>query len=265
MELNSSQKPMKPDRMREFLESTRALTDDLARLPLHDWQQELQSLRNDLSKEIHDAVKAAMEPPTRIGTATWAQAAAHAPAPAHQLSLPSSSNASPPASPDMARDRDVIICLNDRDQEKRYRGQTSQEIKAYANKVRADFAKESGTATLATVMVRAVRQLKSGDLRITVRDAREAQLMRLHRGWVKSFGSTAFIHMPSWGVIVHGVQVKSLIDRPMRGNPIQALREAQEAMGKAIVAENSRYWETIPPQLRLQKSTGCGRQRTGRS
>jgi hypothetical protein len=37
MELNSSQKPMKPDRIREFLESTRALTDDLARLPLYDW------------------------------------------------------------------------------------------------------------------------------------------------------------------------------------------------------------------------------------
>jgi hypothetical protein len=36
IELNSSQKLMKSDRIREFLESTQALTDDLIRLPLHD-------------------------------------------------------------------------------------------------------------------------------------------------------------------------------------------------------------------------------------
>jgi hypothetical protein len=224
--------------VRELLETVRALTNDLALLPLHDWQQELQALRHDLSKEIHEAVKAATEPPSRMGTASWARAAARAPAPAHQLSLPLSSNATS-AAPITARDRDVIICLNNRDQIDRYRGKSSEEMKEYANKVRAEYAKQTRTATLATVMVKAVRQLKSGDLRLTVRDAREAQLMRLHRDlWVKGFGSTAFVHMPTWGAIVHGVQVRSLVDKPT----IPALREAQGSIAEAMVAENSRYW-----------------------
>ncbi|KAJ5413842.1 hypothetical protein N7509_000469 [Penicillium cosmopolitanum] len=239
MELNSSPKAqLKLDKVRELLENVRALTNDLSLLPLHDWQQELQSLRNDLSKEIHDAVKAATEPPSRMGTATWAQGAARAPAPAHQLSLPLSSNATS-AAPITTRDRDVIICLNSRDQVNRYRGKPSEEMKDYANKVRAEYAKDTRTATLATVMVKAVRQLKSGDLRLTVRDAREAQVMRLHRDiWVRGFGSTAFVHMPTWGAIVHGVQVRSLVDKPT----IQALREAQGSIAVAMVAENSRYW-----------------------
>ncbi|KAJ5987693.1 hypothetical protein N7481_002903 [Penicillium waksmanii] len=196
MELNSSPKAqVKPDRVRELLEN------------------ELQALRKDLSKEIHDAVKAATEPPSRMGTASWARAAAQAPAPAHQLSLPLSSNATS-AAPITARDRDVIVCLNNRDQVDRYCGKPSEEMKDYANKVRAEYAKDTRTATLATVMVKAVCQLKSGDLRLTVRDAREAQVMRLHRDiWVKGFGSTAF-----------------------------ALREAQGAIAIAMWAENSRYW-----------------------
>jgi hypothetical protein len=229
---------LKPDRVRELLETVRALTNDLALLPLHDWQQELQALRHDLSKEIHEAVKAATEPPSRMGTASWARAAARAPAPAHQLSLPLSSNATS-AAPITARDRDVIICLNNRDQIDRYRGKSSKEIKEYANKVRAAYAKNTRTATLATVIVKAVRQLKSGDLRLTVRDAREAQLMRLHQDlWVKGFGSTAFVHMPTWGVIVHSVQMRSLVDKPT----IQALQEAQGSITEAMVAKNSRYW-----------------------
>lgn len=227
---------MKPEKVRDILENVRALTNDLSILPLHDWQQELQSLRNDLTKEIQAAVKATTEPPTRIGTATWAQRTAQAPAPAHQLSLPLSSNASSVAPPLAARDRDIIICLNSREQVTRYRGKTPNDIVKLANKIRAEHARDTNTATLATVMVKAARQLKSGDLRLSVRDAREA---RLHRDvWVKGFGSTAFVHMPTWGVILHGVQVRSLADKPT----IQALREAQKGVGEAMVAENHLYW-----------------------
>jgi hypothetical protein len=56
--------------------------------------------------------------------------------------------------------------------------------------------------------------------------------------WVKGFGRTAFVYLPTWGVIVHGVQVRSLVDKPS----IEALRNMQAGKGDAIVAQNHHGW-----------------------
>jgi hypothetical protein len=61
------------------------------------------------------------------------------------------------------------------------------------------------------VKILASRQLKSGDLRFTVCDAKEAEIMRIHREkWAKGLCKTAFVRMPTWGDIVHDVNVRSL-------------------------------------------------------
>lgn len=132
-----------------------------------------------------------------------------------------------------------MICLNNRSQVAEYRRKTSAEIVTQANQIRAKHARSTGTLTLSSVMVQAARQLKSGDIRLTVRDAKEAEILRVHREkWVKGFGRTAFVHMPTWGVIMHGVQVKSLVDKPS----VEALRKVQASKGEAIVAQNHHGW-----------------------
>ncbi|KAJ5102466.1 hypothetical protein N7532_002995 [Penicillium argentinense] len=231
-EMSSSQKGLKPEKVKNPLQTVKDLTKDLVLLPLNDWQHELRELRQELSQGIQ-AVKAALtEPPARQSIRSFAESAARAPAPAHQLSRTGSASSSP-ARPDSSRDHEVVICLNDRSQVAEYRRKTSAEIVTQANQVRAKHARSTGTPTLSSVMVQAARQLKSGDIRLTVRDAKEAELMRVHREkWVKVFGRTAFVHRPTWGVIVHGMQVKSLVDKPS----VEALRNVQASKGEAIVA-----------------------------
>ncbi|KAJ5085268.1 hypothetical protein N7532_010039 [Penicillium argentinense] len=201
--MGSSQKGLKPEKVKNLLQTVKDLTKDLVLLPVNDWQHELRELRQELSQEIQTVKTALTEPPARQSIRSFAEAAARAPSPAHQLSRTSSASSSP-ATPDSSRDREVVICLNDRSQVAEYRRKTSAEIVTQANQ--------------------AARQLKSGDIRLTVRDAKEAELMRVHREkWVKGFGRTAFVHLSTWGAIVHGMQVKSLVDKPS----VEALRNDQ--------------------------------------
>jgi hypothetical protein len=51
-EMISSQKGLKPEKVRNLLQTVKNLTRDLMSLPLHDWYQELQDLRQELSREI---------------------------------------------------------------------------------------------------------------------------------------------------------------------------------------------------------------------
>lgn len=172
-----------------------------------------------------------------MGTAScWAEMAAKA----HHLSQSSSSYASSPASVSTTCDREVVVCLNDRLQVSEYRRKISADIVKHANKIRAKAAKSNSAVTLASVMVLAACQLKSGDVRLMMRSAKEAEVMRVHQEkWVKKFGRIAFVHMPTWGVVINGIQVKSLVERPT----IEALREMQKQKGDAMIAANQPYWK----------------------
>ncbi|OKP14957.1 hypothetical protein PENSUB_4302, partial [Penicillium subrubescens] len=218
-----------------FLRQVEDLTKDLLSTPLTDWQQELEALRRDLKQEIQ-AVKAAVEPPARQTIRSFADAAARAPAPAHFLSS-SSSSSSPTRPAEVARDREVVVCLGDRSQISAFRRLTSAELTKRANQARAKAARTTNTAPLASVAVLASRQLKSGDLRFTMRDAKEAEIMRIHREkWAKGLCKTAFVHMPTWGIIVDDVNVRSLgINRASEEIP-------QERVIKDLLASNVQYW-----------------------
>jgi hypothetical protein len=70
-----------------------------------------------------------------------------------------------------------------------------------------------------------------------VRDAKEAEILRTHREiWPKGLCKTAFVHMPTWGVIVHDVNVRSLgINKASEPLP-------QERVAKDLIAANSHNW-----------------------
>jgi hypothetical protein len=231
-ELGRSQSTRPTPKVVNFLRQVEDLTKDLLSTPLTDWQQELSALRKEMQ-----AIKAAIEPPARQTVRSYAEAAARAPGPAHYQSSHSSSSSSPTRPAEVARDREVVVCLGDRSQTSAFRRLTSAELTKRVNQARAKAARANNTLPLASVKILASRQLKSGDLRFTVRDAKEAEILRTHREiWPKGLCKTAFVHMPTWGVIVHDVNVRSLgINKASEPLP-------QERVAKDLIAANSHNW-----------------------
>jgi hypothetical protein len=132
------------------------LTKDLLSTPLTDWQQELEALRRDLKQEITTIIKAAAEPLARQTVRSFAEAAARAPALAHYLSSSSSSSLlTRPA--EVARNREVVVCLGDRSQISAFRRLTSAKLTKRANQARVKAAKTNGAIPLVSVIVLASR------------------------------------------------------------------------------------------------------------
>ena len=131
-----------------------------------------------------------MEPPARQTVRPSAEIAARAPAPAHCLSHSSSSSA------DVARDHKAVV--GNQTQIGTFHRLMPAELTKRANQARAKAAISTATDALATVMVLASRQLRFGDLRFTLRNAEEAEIMRVHREkGAKGLCRTAFVHMPT--------------------------------------------------------------------
>ncbi|GFF59016.1 hypothetical protein IFM51744_09765 [Aspergillus udagawae] len=176
-----------------LLKEVEDLTKDLLSTPFNDWQDELNALRKEMQP-----MKTAIEPPARPSVRTFAEIAASAPAPAHYL-LSSLSNSSPTRPAEVARDREVVVSLGDCLQIGAFRRMTPAELTKRANQARAKAARSTEALPLASMMILASRQLKSGDLRFTMRNAKEAEIMRIHCDkWPKGLCKTAFVHMPMW-------------------------------------------------------------------
>jgi hypothetical protein len=112
---------------------------------------------------------------------------------------------------DIAADRAITVRLNDPEATIRYRRDTPVEMTAKANRLRERAAKAIGSTPLASVRFLAARQLRSGDLRFIARTAKEAEILRVHReGWVHSLGRKAEVLLPTWGIVIHDINVRSL-------------------------------------------------------
>jgi flagellar motor component MotA len=56
-----------------------------------------------------------------------------------------------------------------------------------------------------------IKQLPSGDLCFQARSASGAEVLRRHAdAWVQAFRKTAYVRMPTWGVVAHGIPVASI-------------------------------------------------------
>jgi hypothetical protein len=77
-----------------------------------------------------------------------------------------------------------------------------------AEHARETAAKKAGSATLMGTAFLAVKQLPSGDLCFRASSASDAEVLRRHAdAWLQAFGQTAYVRMPTWGAVVHGVPV----------------------------------------------------------
>ena len=129
-----------------------------------------------------------------------------------------------PASPPDTRrvDRDLIINQNKnkdasdqsdapppthaevREEEKKTLERLNQALQGSKNSVLND--SRVGTA----------KKLPSGDWRLTMATAREAEIMKRHaRDWIKVLGANASLASPVYGVIMDGIRINTVdLDRP---------------------------------------------------
>ncbi|KAJ5901434.1 hypothetical protein N7504_007428, partial [Penicillium tannophilum] len=79
------------------------------------------------------------------------------------------------------------------------------------------------------------------DLRFSVRSAKEAEILRTHREWARSLHKKAEVLLPTWGIVIHDVNVRSLgVNSPRT----EELRGVQDAVISKLVAANQADWGT---------------------
>ena len=245
MHISSNNSVKIPRPVLDFLKSTQDLTADLIKNPIgQDWKQQFEQLRQETSQikqDIHAvriATTTANGPSTRIRS--YVDAVKNAPPPTHFLSSHGSASTNPAAPAELVHDRQIIVKLGDSDGVKRFRTYTPAEITKLAEKARVKAAKEADGLTMASAMFVAARQLKSGDLSLSLRTAKEAEIMRCHRQvWVKHLWKGSEVRLPSWGVVVHDVNVRSL-----GINSAAEIREEgrKRAIVKQLLTENLFNW-----------------------
>jgi hypothetical protein len=223
----------------DLITATQNLTGELIKSPFgEDWRRAVADLREitlDIKKTTHSTqnVLTTQSLPLSSKIRSYAQAAAGAPPPAHTVSSHGSS--SPGATPsELSKDREVIVKLPDAGAVKTFRRLRAVEIKNRTEMARVKASKTAVAVTLAAVQFVAARQLKSGDLSLSLRSAQEAEIARCHPSWASALHKGAVVRLPTWGVVVHDVQVKSVGD----------LKDSQEAKRVAdqILAENIFAW-----------------------
>ena len=146
-----------PPRLYEYLKQIRELTEDLIKHPVADLRAEFAELRQETLEMRRDlvAVKAATDKqlalsmgPSRMSTASWADALRKTPAPAHHLSPPGSrlaSSATAVSPPELSINR--------------WRRKIPAQVTVEADGLRAKAARTAGSEPLAAVTILATRQL----------------------------------------------------------------------------------------------------------
>ncbi|CAG8175405.1 unnamed protein product [Penicillium nalgiovense] len=242
---NNSVKVPRP--VLEYLKSVQELTTDLIKNPIgQDWKQQFEQLRQETSQirqDIH-AVRIASSnanasPSNRIRS--YVDAVKSAPPPTHFLSSHGSASTNPATPSDLLQDRQIIVKLGGPDGIKHFRTRTPAEITKLAEKARVKAAKATYGLTVASAKFVAARQLKSGDISLSLRTAKEAEIMRCHRThWVKHLWKGSEVRLPSWGVVIHDVNVRSL-----GINTAAGLGERKQAVIKQLLTENLFNWGEV--------------------
>ena len=169
-----------PKQIIEFIQASWSLTDALFYFPVGDtWKVQLDEMQraiNDIRKDTNK-LTARTEDPIR----TYTQAAARAP-PLYYYQSTHNSNSTAPARPaDLDRERAVTVKVGDSAMAKNLRRLTSEDLVKRAEKYRKNAAYKAVSPTLMSVQFVAAKILRSGNLRLFLRSAKEAEIARTYR------------------------------------------------------------------------------------
>ncbi|OJJ07731.1 hypothetical protein ASPVEDRAFT_88973 [Aspergillus versicolor CBS 583.65] len=93
---------------------------------------------------------------------------------------------------------------------KKYRSYTNRTALDKANKALNNASRNTNNPPLASVQFVAARQLKSGDLSLTLGTAAHAEVARRHPNWAKEIDRDAKVRIPTWGLVVDRFPVKAM-------------------------------------------------------
>ncbi|QQK44706.1 putative RNA-directed DNA polymerase from transposon X-element [Penicillium digitatum] len=228
----------------DFLKGIQELTADIIKNPIgQEWRQQFEQLRQETSQikqDIH-AVRIASSNPIAAGSnriRSYVDAIKSAPPLTHFLSTHGSASTNPATPSDLLQDRQIIVKLGDSDGIKLFRTRTPAEITKLAEKARVKAAKATDGLAVASAKFVAARQLKSGDISLSLRTAKEAEIMRCHRlAWVKHLWKGSEVRLPSWGVVIHDVNVRSL-----GINSAAEIKDRKQGITKQLLTENLFHW-----------------------
>jgi hypothetical protein len=233
-----------PRQVLDFLKGIQELTADIIKNPIgQEWRQQFEQLRQETSQikqDIH-AVRIASSNPIAAGSnriRSYVDAIKSAPPLTHFLSTHGSASTNPATPSDLLQDRQIIVKLGDSDGIKLFRTRTPAEITKLAEKARVKAAKATDGLAVASAKFVAARQLKSGDISLSLRTAKEAEIMRCHRlAWVKHLWKGSEVRLPSWGVVIHDVNVRSL-----GINSAAEIKDRKQGITKQLLTENLFHW-----------------------
>ncbi|KGO71177.1 hypothetical protein PITC_096480 [Penicillium italicum] len=135
---------------------------------------------------------------------------------------------------ELREDREIIVKVRDSDTRETLRRRIPREIVEQAERTWEQAARRKASAPLGGgCHFLAAKVLPSGDVKMTANSASGAELLRKHAdGWLKSFGPAAHVRKPTWGVVVRGVDTKTMLLTP----------ESMAGMAKELVRQNSHSW-----------------------
>ena len=194
----------------------------------------------DIQKRL-DGQSARHALPGKLGPASFARALQDAGAapPAHYLSSHESSSSAGVSPPELRNDKEVTVRLNDPKVVDHWRRETTVSMTKRVESYRVKEARNVKSAPLASVRFVAAKQLASGDLRFHLRTAREVEIVRTHPEWVKFISKKAELLMPTWGIVVHDMNVRSLgVNSPRQAE----LREKQDVIIDQLLSNNRHLW-----------------------
>ncbi|KAI9045127.1 putative RNA-directed DNA polymerase from transposon X-element, partial [Aspergillus affinis] len=167
----------------------------------------------------------------------------NAPPLAHTISSHGSSSTAPATPSVLSKDREVIVKLRDVGAQKTYRKKSSAEIKDKAESARKKAAAAIPALSLARARFVSARQLRSGDLSLALRTATEAETARIYDKWANCMSNGATLRRPTWGVVVHGIPIKSIQDLSDQGE--------QDRVASELLDENKEGWNQKPDIRRV--------------
>ena len=186
-----------PKQIIEFIQASWSLTDALSHFPVGDaWKVQLDEMQraiNDIRKDINELTAR-----TEDSIRTYAQAAARAPPLCYYQSTYDFNSTAPARPADLDCERAVTVKVGDSAMAKNLRQLTSEDLVKRAEKYRKNAAYKAVSPTLISVQFVAAKILRSGDLRLFLRSAKEAEIARIYRdAWVRGFGDTARVILPT--------------------------------------------------------------------
>ncbi|KAH8696371.1 hypothetical protein BGW36DRAFT_462253 [Talaromyces proteolyticus] len=136
---------------------------------------------------------------------------------------------------ELGLDSEVVVKIRDAALRKELKKAKPVDIVRRVERARAEAAKATPSLALAGHAFIAARQLPSGDISLRAHNAAAAEILRQHaQGWVKAFGPSAWVRVPTWGVVVDGVPVHSMDLDPGR----------IEDTKTRLIAQNQHTWGT---------------------